>query len=280
MVKELRPLHVSIIGGEPLVRYREVSEILKRLEALGVRAQLVTSAVRPIPPEWAMLKNLQLVVSIDGLQPEHDRRRTPATYARIQEHISGQKITVHCTITRQFAQRDGYLEEFSRFWSAKEEVKRIWFSSYTPQDGEISDERLRPEDRTAVVREVRRLRNRYPKVHATDQMLDAFAKPPQSPEECIFARTTDCYAADLTTKVTPCQLGGKPVCAECGCLASVGMAAVGRHRLAGLVTLESLFAASFRIGENVRKRRMEKAAARTEGRGSQAGGPEALEGEV
>ena len=43
----------------------------------------------------------QIVVSIDGLQPEHDARRTPATYDRILKHIAGHQITVHCTVTRQ-----------------------------------------------------------------------------------------------------------------------------------------------------------------------------------
>ena len=57
----------------------------------------------------------QIVVSIDGLQPEHDERRKPATYDRILKHIRGHKVTVHCTVTRQQVQRDGYLEEFVHY---------------------------------------------------------------------------------------------------------------------------------------------------------------------
>ena len=101
LVDEHKPLHVSIVGGEPLVRFRELNEILPKLADRGVYTQLVTSAVRPIPPEWAQLRRLQIVVSIDGLQPEHDVRRTPATYDRILKHIKGHQITVHCTVTRQ-----------------------------------------------------------------------------------------------------------------------------------------------------------------------------------
>src|SRR5688500_11569008 len=135
-----RPLHVSIIGGEPLVRYRELGEILPRLAERGVFTQLVTSAVRPIPSEWATLRRLQIVVSIDGLQPEHDARRRPATYDRILKHIKGHQITVHCTVTRQQVQRDGYLEDFVRLWSANPETRQIWMSLYTPQIGEQSAE--------------------------------------------------------------------------------------------------------------------------------------------
>src|SRR5688572_176013 len=138
LIDRRKPLHVSIVGGEPLVRYRELGRILPQLSGRGIHTQLVTSAVRPIPAEWATLRRLQLVVSIDGLQPEHDVRRTPATYDRILKHIVGHKITVHCTITRQQVQRDGYLEEFLRFWQANEQTKSIWLSLYTPQKGEIS----------------------------------------------------------------------------------------------------------------------------------------------
>ena len=89
LLDRYRPLHVSIVGGEPLVRYRELNEILPQMAARGIYTQLVTSAVRQIPLEWAKLRRLQMVVSIDGLQPEHDARRKPATYDRILKHIEG-----------------------------------------------------------------------------------------------------------------------------------------------------------------------------------------------
>ena len=88
-----------------------------------------------------------MVVSIDGLAPEHDARRAPATYDRILKHIAGHKVTVHCTVTRQQVQRDGYLEEFVAYWSANANTRQIWMSLYTPQVGEDSPECLRPEDR-------------------------------------------------------------------------------------------------------------------------------------
>ncbi len=149
VVDRLKPLHVSLVGGEPLVRYRELDVLLPRLSQRGLYVQVVTSAVRPIPIEWASIPRLQICVSIDGLQPEHDVRRTPATYDRILKHIEGHQITVHCTVTRQQTMRDGYIEEFVRTWSENRHVKSIWLSLYTPQVGEESDEKLRPADRAA-----------------------------------------------------------------------------------------------------------------------------------
>src|SRR5713226_2400137 len=147
LVDRQRPLHVSIVGGEPLVRYRELTTILPLLSARGIHVQLVTSAVREIPAAWRSIPRLSIVVSIDGLQPEHDVRRAPATYDRILKHIEGHSITVHCTVTRQQVNHQGYLEEFLLFWSQRTEVKKVWFSLYTPQVGERSAERLLPADR-------------------------------------------------------------------------------------------------------------------------------------
>src|SRR6478672_5634333 len=43
LVNEHKPIHVSIVGGEPLVRFRELNEILPRLQATGIHTQVVTS---------------------------------------------------------------------------------------------------------------------------------------------------------------------------------------------------------------------------------------------
>lgn len=255
LIDRHRPLHVSIVGGEPLVRYRELGTILPRLAERGIHTQLVTSAVRPIPREWAGLRRLQIVVSIDGLQPEHDERRTPATYDRILKHIAEHQITVHCTVTRQQARREGYLEEFLRTWQRNPHTRLIWISLYTPQKGELSAERLTAADRTRVIADLRRLRPQFSKLQLPDPVLDVYARPPQSPEECVFSQTTECFSADLERRITPCQFGGDPDCANCGCLASAGLEAIGRHRLQGGIPVGRIFHASTRIGRTVARLR-------------------------
>lgn len=255
LVDKHKPLHLSIVGGEPLVRYKELSTLLPILSNRGIHVQLVTSAVREIPKEWHGLRRFSIVVSIDGLQPEHDARRTPATYDRIQQHIVGHTITVHCTVTRQQVNRAGYLEEFLKFWSAKPEVRKIWMSLYTPQVGEYSPERLTPTDRERVVADLMALRLKYPKLEAPKGLLDVYAQPPSSPDECVFARTTTTVSADLKTKITPCQFGGTPDCANCGCIASAGLAAVARHHLWGFIPVGTIFTGSVKVGERVRRLR-------------------------
>ena len=253
LVRRFKPIHVSIVGGEPLVRYRELGILLPKLSRMGIEVQVVTSAVRPIPSEWQTIKNLHLVVSVDGLSTEHDKRRSPATYERILKHIAGHRLTVHCTITRPQAQRPGYLSDFASFWSEREEVRNIWFSLFTPQEGDQSDERLQNCDREMVIGELARLRDKFPKVKMPRAVLEGFRHPPASPRECIFARTTNCISADLVTQIMPCQFGGQPVCSECGCMASAGLASIGKHKLGGLLSVSKIFDVSEKFGERYRR---------------------------
>ena len=229
--------------------------VLPLLSKRGIHTQLVTSAVREIPREFHGIRNLTIVVSIDGLQPEHDVRRTPATYDRILKHIEGHSITVHCTVTRQQVNRQGYIEEFLQFWSAQEPVEKIWVSLYTPQLGEASAERLLPADREKVIADLLALRLRYPKLTMPKGMIEAYAHPPSSPDECVFANTTTTISADLTTKITPCQFGGAPDCENCGCIASAGLAAVARHQLWGFIPIGQIFTGSLKVGRQVRRLR-------------------------
>ncbi|HEX9423626.1 MAG TPA: radical SAM protein [Pyrinomonadaceae bacterium] len=177
LVKKYRPLHVSIVGGEPLVRFRELNVLLPRLSEMGVAVQLVTSAVRKIPSEWAEIRELYIVVSIDGLQPEHDARRKPATYERIIKNIEGHSVTVHCTVTRQMTGRAGYFEEFVSFWSGLPEVKKIWFSFFTPQVGAEEEEILSEDEREEVLEELTTLRRAYSKLYLPKTVISAYRDP-------------------------------------------------------------------------------------------------------
>lgn len=244
-----RPLHVSIVGGDPLVRYRELEQLIPQIDARGIHTQIVTSAFREIPAAWAGYESVNVVVSIDGLAPEHDVRRKPATYERILKNIAGAHINVHCTITSQIADRPGYLEQFLAFWCGRPEVVKVWFSLFTPQRGATDPEILSPRQRSAVITELKRLRPRFPALEMPDSLLCELENPPASPDQCIFARTTRTISADLKTKVTPCQFGGDPDCSQCGCIASMGLAAVGHYRVLGGLTAGKLFFMSDRIGK-------------------------------
>jgi MoaA/NifB/PqqE/SkfB family radical SAM enzyme len=255
LIDEHKPLHVSLVGGDPLVRYRELEKLLPQIERRGVHTQVVTSAFRVVPRAWKSFKKLNVVVSVDGLQPEHDARRSPATYERILQNIKGARVTIHCTITSQISKRPGYLDEFLRFWTSQPEVAKVWFSIFTPQRGATDPEILTASQRASTIADLRRLRLKYPALDMPESLIREIESPPRSPEECIFSRTTETISADLKTRITPCQFGGNPDCERCGCIASMVLAAVGHHRVVGRLTAGHIFTASDRLGKSWRNLR-------------------------
>jgi MoaA/NifB/PqqE/SkfB family radical SAM enzyme len=261
LIDKHKPLHVSLVGGDPLVRYRELELLLPQIESRGIHTQVVTSAFRAIPRAWKEYRKVNVVVSVDGLQPEHDARRKPATYQRILENITGASVTIHCTITSQIADRPGYLDEFLHFWSSRPEIAKVWFSIFTPQRGATDPEILTPSQRAGVIAELRQLRIKYPILDMPEAVIREMASPPRNPGECIFARTTEIISADLRTRITPCQFGGDPDCEQCGCIASMGLAAVGHHKVLGALTAGQIFLASDRFGKSWRgfKRKLTQA---------------------
>ncbi len=254
VVDRLQPLHLSLVGGDPLVRYRELEIMIPLLLARGIHVQVVTSAFRPMAPSWAEMAHMNIVVSIDGLQPEHDVRRAPATYERILKNIEGQKVTVHCTVTGQMMKRPGYLNEFLEFWTPRPEIRKVWFSLFTPQVGDQLPEILGPQERTQAIADMTHLRRIFPKLDMPEGLIRQFATPPQTPSDCVFALTTQTLSADLKTRITPCQYGGNPDCGSCGCIASMGLAAVAAHKLGGFIPVGAIFKASIKIGQARLKR--------------------------
>ena len=252
-VERHEPIQLSLVGGEPLIRHRELSRVLPILSRRGTYTMVVTSAVIPIPMDWTALPRITVAVSIDGLAADHDVRRRPATYDRILENISGRLVNVHCTIVRQHMQRDGYIDEFLAFWSGRTEVNRIWFSVYTPQHGEQSAEMLAPADRQKLVDQLPALSRRYPKLLLPERMATIFLHPPASPDECIFSRMSVNYTADFKTQVEPCIFGGNPDCSQCGCAISAGLHWVGGWSVAGPVRVRHLVRASMAAGAIVNR---------------------------
>jgi len=261
LVRKHKPLHVSLVGGEPLVRHRELSKILPVLSEMGIFALVVTSGIIPIPQEWMSLPRVRVAVSIDGLPEHHDIRRKPATYEKILSQLGGREVNIHWTITRQMFQRLGYLEEYVKFWNNRPEVNRVWVSVYTPQIGEQSAELLTPENRLTLASELPALAKRYPKLLYNEGFAKALIHPPANPDDCVFAKLSANYSADLKSRVEPCVFGGNPDCSQCGCAISSALHWIRTIKMAGPLKVDHFIGSSTKIGNF--SNRLRKAAAKT-----------------
>jgi MoaA/NifB/PqqE/SkfB family radical SAM enzyme len=248
LVRKHQPLQVSLVGGEPLIRHRELSRILPALSDLGVFTLVVTSAVIPIPPEWMNIPRLRVAVSVDGLPEHHDIRRKPATYELILQNIEGREVNVHWVITRPMLERPAYLEEYLSFWSARPEVNNIWVSVYTPQLGEQSSETLTPADREILAQRLPSLSRQCPKFLMTEGTARAILHPPKNPDDCLFSKMSVNYSADLQSRVEPCVFGGTPDCSQCGCAISSALHWIKTIKVAGPVKVDHLVRGSIGVG--------------------------------
>ncbi len=253
LVDEHQPLQLSLVGGEPMMRHRELARVLPELSQRGVYTMVVTSAVIPVPPEWTKLPKITVAVSVDGNPEDHDVRRKPATYERILRNIKDNKVNIHWTVVRKNIEQPGYMDRYLQFWSERPEVDRIWVSVYTPQLDEQSPERLTEENRQQVAAYFLENAGRYPKLSMRKGLMDAFLRPPTSPATCLFSKLSLNYTADFKTRVEPCVFGGTPNCAECGCSMSMAMHWLGDIRVAGPLQAKHLINGSLAIGRVVNR---------------------------
>lgn len=258
LVQRHKPMHVSLVGGEPMVRHRELGRILPALSEMGVFSMVVTSGVIAIPEEWMSIPRLRVAVSVDGLPEHHDERRKPATYERILKNIEGRSVNIHWVITKPMLSRVSYLEEYVSFWNARPEVDHIWVSLYSPQIGEESAERLTPNDRERVANQLPKLRHSYPKLLLPEGMAQTFVSPPRSPDDCLFSKMSMNYSADFKTRVEPCVFGGNPDCSQCGCSISSALHWIRDLKIAGPLKVGHMVQSSLSLGTAVRKIRGEQ----------------------
>ena len=253
LIDEHKPVHVSIIGGEPLVQvsragrdpaparrsrdFRAGGDQRGAADPGGV-GKAETAPDRRLDRRSST--RARRATNAGDLRPDPEAHRRTPSHRPLHGHAPAGTARRLSRRVRQSV-------------VAKRDCQAIWTSLYTPQIGEVSEERLRPEDRQRVVASLMHLRPRYPKLRMPAGLIQVYANPPQTPQDCVFAQTTTCLSADFKRQITPCQFGGNPDCANCGCIASAGLGALGRHRLPGGVRVETLFKPSLRIGDGVRR---------------------------
>jgi MoaA/NifB/PqqE/SkfB family radical SAM enzyme len=253
LIDEHKPLQVSLVGGEPLMRHRELREIVPELSRRGIYTLIVTSGVIPIPAAWTRLPKVTVAVSVDGNPEDHDVRRKPATYERILKNVEGCRVNIHWTVVRKNVEERGYVDRYLCFWNDRPEVRNIWVSVYTPQREEESAERLTPGNRSELAAYFNGIGRKYSKLTMHPGLMHAFLDPPASPAECLFSALSVNYTADLRTRVEPCVFGGAPSCAECGCSMSVGMHWLGSVRVLGPLRASHLIRSSLAVGRGVNR---------------------------
>ncbi|MGB7726837.1 MAG: hypothetical protein WBL50_02310 [Candidatus Acidiferrum sp.] len=73
-------------------------------------------------------------------------------------------------------------------------------------------------------------------------------RPPRNPDECLFAKMSANFSADLQSRVEPCVFGGTPDCSQCGCAISSGLHWIRTLKVAGPLKIDHFIAGSIGVG--------------------------------
>jgi hypothetical protein len=84
-------------------------------------------------------------------------------------------------------------------------------------------------------------------------LAQTFVHPPKNPQDCLFAKMSANYSADLETRVEPCVFGGSPDCSQCGCAASSGLHWIRAQKVLGPATVGHFVSSSIAIGSLVNR---------------------------
>ena len=113
VVDRLRPLHLSLLSEATRLSGIASSKLMiPAIASIGeFTSRLSPARSGPLRRVGRHSLTMNVVVSIDGLQPEHDVATRTGDLRSNPENIAGQKITIHCTITGQMMKHPRLFEE-------------------------------------------------------------------------------------------------------------------------------------------------------------------------
>jgi sulfatase maturation enzyme AslB (radical SAM superfamily) len=213
------------MGGEPLLRRRLLAEGVR----LFARNTITTNGTVPFVDFGP---TVLYVVSLDGPEELNDALRGRGTFRKVLRNLErlpaefATPVQVQCVVTRRNQHR---LEELVRALGGTR-VGWMTFSWYVPRArDESGDAWAGNEERAASIREVMRLRDRYPGFIRNSARSLALMLPP----DCARV-TVACPARDKVLPlwldgdrfVTPfCCYGNDVDCARCGAWVVFNLAA-------------------------------------------------------
>ena len=234
LVDRTTPLHVSIVGGEPLVRYRELDEILPQLTERGIHTQVVTSAVRPIPAEWTGAaapagRRLDRRAAARARRAPHagDLRPHPQAHRRAPDHralhghaAAGPARRLSRRVPAVLAGQPEHATDLDEPLHAAER-----------RDVDGAADARRTDD--ASIADLRRLRRVPEAPHARRD--DRTSTRTRRVARRLHLRADDrVLLGRPRAQHHPVSVRRQSGLPQCGCIASAGLEAIGRHQPQGL----------------------------------------------
>jgi MoaA/NifB/PqqE/SkfB family radical SAM enzyme len=192
-----------LVGGEPALRPDVLALATKRFPFVYA----ITNGTLPIDRALP----LRLFVSLDGGPRTNDAMRGAGVYERVIDNVTGDgRVVFNMVLT---AENYTELAEVART-SEGLGLRGVVCNLYTPTLAEVSPYRISNSQRVAIVAELRRVKQRWPKsLLLSPAMIDWYARADHS-ERCYWGD----QALHFDTHFRSRRCFTDADCSNCGCL--------------------------------------------------------------
>ncbi|PIR17921.1 MAG: hypothetical protein COV46_02085 [Deltaproteobacteria bacterium CG11_big_fil_rev_8_21_14_0_20_49_13] len=203
IVKQFRPVVLSLSGGEPLIR-RNLHEIVRKMRPYAHYVAIVTNGTLLTEKRATELFDAglnQLSVSLDFLGETHDEMRgVPGLYERISKvvpdlAVKGYNVAFNTVIMDTNLDQIIPLAEAAAKWGVG-----IAFSTYCHLKNDNHDHKITEDTYlkvSSIVKELKRLKRKNKNIKNSDYYLDKI------PEFVMNGGIPDCKAGKRWVQVTP-----------------------------------------------------------------------------
>ena len=254
-VDERKPLHVSLVGGDPLrplSRARAAAFPRSKPAASTPRSSPAPSA--SCPPSGARLQKTKRR-RLHRRPPARARRAPQACHLRAhpQEHPRAPSVTIHSTITSQIASNAPAISKSSSPSGAANPAiaQRSGSASSLPSAGATDPRDPHPRaTRSSSLNELRRLLPPlYPCSTCRTSSSTKLPLRPKAPKSVSLLEPPKPSPPISKRRSRPASSVATRTVRNAADIASMGLAAVGHFRVAGPLTAGNIFLASERFGK-------------------------------
>ena len=194
---------VLLLGGEPALR----QDVLWRADKVFPFVDVCTNGTVKIPT-WFRHR---IFLSLDGGPEMHDALRGKGVFSRVMDNYRGDpRVLIHMMLGKA-----NYKDLETLVRTARENgLRGLCCSLYSPVQGEEDPLMLSPDQRRAVLDEIRRVRSLFPGVVRMSDRVLAWYVAEHDIRSCYWGRSV--LHSDVSWRKRLCA--GQANCAQCGCL--------------------------------------------------------------
>lgn len=196
---------ILLVGGEPALR----KDVLRLADRMFPFVYVITNGTINIDDDFRH----RLYVSIDGSPATNDSMRGRGVFSRIMKNYAGdRRVVINMTITKSNYREIENVVKIAQKSGFGGVVCNVYSHAIGMKDGMV----IKPQERSSIIREMRRVKSLYPKDFLVSEAMIKWYEQPDHRDHCYWG--DDVLHFDVSWNRRRC-FGNNADCSDCGCLA-------------------------------------------------------------